>query len=69
MKITQVELVNKKGRHLFCWLSGLEGKRHLKVGHTLNLDGDDKNTLWEIVNIWGTQEYYDIRRSWHAGGL
>jgi hypothetical protein len=67
MKITEVVLVNKKGRYLHCWLSS-QGRK-LRVGLTLNLDDGDKNVLWEIIEVYGTQDHHEIRRSWNVGGL
>jgi hypothetical protein len=69
MKITQVELVNKRDRHLVCWLSGWEGEFRLKKGLVVNFDGDGKDVDWEIVKIYGTQRLEDIRRCWNVGGL
>jgi len=66
MKITQVHLENYNGIHQVCWLPSDEYK--LKPGTILSLKGDDSGN-WKIMDVYTTQEHYEINRKWDVGGL
>jgi hypothetical protein len=66
MKVTQVKLSNVgHPEKMVCWLPS--EKYRLKVGMILSLD--DVLGLWQIEEIYTSQDHYDINRKWNVGGL
>lgn len=64
MKITQVELKNVgHPAYIVCWLPHTHGKP--KKGWVVSLE----NGMWEVMNVYSTQDHYDIKRGWKVGGL
>ena len=66
MKVTQCELENVgHPSKMICWLP--RGKYKFKEGTVLSLEGIEG--LWKVVNVFTTQDHYDINRKWAVGGL
>jgi hypothetical protein len=67
MRITQVKLENvgHPPEYMTCWLPSEDYK--LKVGTVLSLDKFPG--IWKVLELYSTQEHWNINRKWSVGGL
>jgi hypothetical protein len=64
MKVTQVKL-EYLFDNMICWLPTDEYS--LKVGTRLSLKNQPR--VWTVVEIYSTQDHFEINRRWNVGGL